>query len=401
MPARLAQLAIASLLAGALRVQAADNEAAVKLTGIAHFNNRSRALLEIQPQPGRPVIKPVLAEGERVEGVEVKEIDAKSGRVRVIHNGVETFYLVGSGESAAVGPTLQFKSAELAQVLEIYQELSGRAVLRPASLPGTRISIRTQTELTHAEVVQALENILSANGITTRRRDEKFIFVVPTNQVGRLSFIPDPPADLPGGENPGGGNFPPGLIKFQDTDVSQVLEICQELRGRTLLKPSNLPYVKISVRSQTEMTRDQAIWMLDAVLALADIGIVPQGEKFFFALAGIENPRAPVFEPNTVSPGVKAQEMFPAGLIKFQSADLSQVLPVYAELLGRKPLPVDRTTPAVKLDLRTQTELTRAEAVFALDALAAVNNLKFVLVGDDQVKILPAALARRETNPAQ
>jgi hypothetical protein len=55
----------------------------------------------------------------------------------------------------------------------------------------------------------------------------------------------------------------------------------------------------------------------------------------------------------------------------------------------------------VKLDIRTQTELTRAEAVFALDALAAVNNLKFVLVGDDQVKILPAALARRETNPAQ
>ena len=61
----------------------------------------------------------------------------------------------------------------------------------------------------------------------------------------------------------------------------------------------------------------------------------------------------------------------------------------------------NRTTPAVKLDIRTQTPLTRAEAVFALDALAAVNNLKFVLVGDDQVKVLPAALARRETNPVQ
>jgi hypothetical protein len=183
--------------------------------------------------------------------------------------------------------------------------------------------------------------------------------------------------------------------------VSQVFEICQELRGRTLLKPSHLPHTKISVRSQTRMTRDQAIWMLDAVLALGDIAIVPHGEKFFFALPGIENSPRPAFQANSVSERVNAQEMFPAGLIKFQSADLSQVLPVYAELLGRKPLPVDRTTPAVKLSIRTQTELTRAEAVSALDALAAVNNLKFVLVGDDQVKVLPAALARRETNSVQ
>lgn len=396
MPARLAQLAVASLLAGTAGLRAADSETSVTLTGIAHFNNRSRALLEIQSRPSRPVVKSILAEGEKIEGVEVKEIDAQSGRVRVVQNGVETFYVVGTGEPAPARPTLHFQSSELAQVLEIYQELSGRAVLKPANLPGAKLSIRTQTELTRAEAVQALDSVLSANGIATRPRGEKFIFVVQTNQVGRLPFIPDPPADMPDAEM-----LPAGLVKFQDADVSQVFEICQELRGRTLLKPSSLPHAKITVRSQTEMTGDQAIWMLDAVLALADIAIVPHGEKFFFALPGIENPRAPVFEPNTVSPGVKAQEMFPAGLIKFQSADLSQVLPVYAELLGRKPLPVDRTTPAAKLTIRTQTELTRAEAVFALDALAAVNNLKFVLVGDDQVKILPAALARRETNPAQ
>ena len=61
----------------------------------------------------------------------------------------------------------------------------------------------------------------------------------------------------------------------------------------------------------------------------------------------------------------------------------------------------DRTTPAAKVTITSQTSLMRAEAVFALDALAAINRLKFVLVGDDQVKILPAALARRETNPVQ
>src|SRR5689334_9757998 len=113
MPARLAQLAVASLLAGTVGLRAAESEVSVKLTGIAHFNNRSRALLEIQPQPGRPVIKPILAEGERVEGVEVKEIDAQSGRVRVVIGSVETFYLLGSGETAPAGRSLHFKSADL------------------------------------------------------------------------------------------------------------------------------------------------------------------------------------------------------------------------------------------------------------------------------------------------
>jgi hypothetical protein len=389
-------LAIAGLLTGALGLRAADGEASVKLTGIAHFNNRSRALMEIQPRPGRPVIKPILGEGERVESVEVKEIDAKSGRVRVVQNGVETFYMVGTGEPAATRRTLHFNDAHFAQVLDIYQELSGRTVLRPASLPANKISIRTQTELTRAEAVQALDDILSRNGLVAQPRADKFVFVVQTNQTGRLSFISDPPADAPDAES-----FPPGLIKFQDADVSQVFEICQELRGRTLLKPSHLPHARISVRSQTQMSRDQAIWMLDAVLALADIAIVPHGEKFFVALPGIENPSLPAFELNSVSASVNAQEMFPAGLIKFQGADLSQVLPVYATLLGRKPLPVDRTTPAVKLDIRTQTKLTRAEVIHALDTLAAINRLKFVLVGDDEVKVLPAALARRETNPVQ
>lgn len=394
MTTRLAQLAIASLLGGAAAIQAADSEATVKLTGVAHFNNRGYALLEIQSRPGRPVIKPILAEGESVEGVEVKEIDAQSGRVRTVNSGVETFYQVGTGEPTAAGQTLHFKSADLAQVLEVYQMLSDRTVLRPSSLPATRISIRTQTELTRAEAVQALDGILSMNGITTRPRGEKFTFVVQAGQTNRLSFISDPPAASPGAEI-----LPAGLIKFREADVDQVLEIGQELRQRTLLRPSNLPHPRITMHSQTELTREQAIWMLDAVLALGDIAIVPHGEKFFFALPGIENPRLPAFETNPVSASVNAQEMFPAGLIKFQGADLSQVLPVYAELLGRKPLPLDRTTPAVKLNIRTQTSLTRAEAVAALDALAAVNNLKFILVEDDKVTMRPAALARRQSDP--
>ena len=395
MPARFAQFAVASLLAGGAALQAADDEASVKLTGVAEFNNSRYALLEIVSRPGRPAIKPILAPGERAEGVEVNEIDAQSGRVRMIINGVETFYLIGNGEPATTGRTLHFKSADLVQVLEIYQMISDRTVLRPSNVPGTKIDLQTE-RLSNTEALRVLDELLLAKGIVTRPRGEKFVFVVRSDQTNRLSLIPDSPAAATGGEV-----FPAGLIKFQDADVSQVLEICQELRGRTLLKPSNLPAAKISVRSQTEMTRDQVIWMLDAVLALADIAMIPSGDKFAFALPGIDSPRVPTVDSPPLPPTVNAQEVLPPGLLKFQDADISQVLAVYASLVARKPLPLERTTPAVKMTVRTQTSLTRAEAISALDTIAALNRLQFVLVGDNEVKVIPAALGRRETNPVQ
>ena len=89
--------------------------------------------------------------------------------------------------------------------------------------------------------------------------------------------------------NPGDEIFPAGLIKFQDADLSQVLEIYQELTGRTILKPASLPQVKISIRTQTELTRAEAIQALDSILSLNGITMVPQGDpvtgKFIKALA--------------------------------------------------------------------------------------------------------------------
>jgi general secretion pathway protein D len=79
--------------------------------------------------------------------------------------------------------------------------------------------------------------------------------------------------------------FPPGLIKFQEADLVQVLDIYQELTGRTVLRPANLPQAKITVRTQTELTRKEAISALDSILSLNSVSMVPQGEKFVKAVA--------------------------------------------------------------------------------------------------------------------
>jgi general secretion pathway protein D len=104
--------------------------------------------------------------------------------------------------------------------------------------------------------------------------------------------LPSPVAAAPGSAPTQGGLvpnldeevFPPGLIKLQDADLLQVLEFYQELTGRTVLRPNNLPQTKISIRSQTPLTRREAIAAMDSILSMNQITMVPQGDKFVKAV---------------------------------------------------------------------------------------------------------------------
>jgi hypothetical protein len=60
--------------------------ATVELTGITSILTSKRALLEIVPGPGKPMLKPILGEGERIESVEVVSINVEKNEV-TIRNG--------------------------------------------------------------------------------------------------------------------------------------------------------------------------------------------------------------------------------------------------------------------------------------------------------------------------
>ena len=78
--------------------------------------------------------------------------------------------------------------------------------------------------------------------------------------------------------------LPPGLIKFLDTPLDQVLDVYQELTRRTVLRPNNLPQAKVTIRSETPLTRQEAIQALDSILSMNQVTMVPQGEKFVKAV---------------------------------------------------------------------------------------------------------------------
>jgi general secretion pathway protein D len=88
-------------------------------------------------------------------------------------------------------------------------------------------------------------------------------------------------------------------------------------------------------------------------------------------------------------PGTNAtpEETLPAGTINFPATDLNQVLQIYAELVGRTVLR-PTTLPAPTITLKTQTPLTRREAIQAFDAVLALNGIAVVNVGDKFVKVV-------------
>lgn len=64
--------------------------ATVEVTGITSILSSKRALLEIVPGPGKPMLKPILSEGERMDSIEVISINVEKNEVVVKNGGVIT-----------------------------------------------------------------------------------------------------------------------------------------------------------------------------------------------------------------------------------------------------------------------------------------------------------------------
>ncbi len=99
---------------------------------------------------------------------------------------------------------MDFQNAELRQVLAIYQELSGRTVIRPASLPAPTITVRNQNPLTRVQALQLLDTVLAENGITMVLAGDNAVKAVPH----AMAVTESPPEiTLPWQDLPDSGSF--------------------------------------------------------------------------------------------------------------------------------------------------------------------------------------------------
>jgi RNA polymerase sigma factor (sigma-70 family) len=131
--------------------------------------------------------------------------------------------------------------------------------------------------------------------------------------------------------------------------------------------------------------RAEAVVILEKELDRHGISVLLEGERFALL---VPNDRA-----RSITAGLRyvprrtftAEEYIASGAIDVQ-ADLSQVLPIYGELLGRKPINAQKWRGA-SICFRNQTALSRSEALYALDILLSWQNLQVVLVDDKQFSL--------------
>jgi len=85
-------------------------------------------------------------------------------------------------------------------------------------------------------------------------------------------------------------------LKIRDDDANMVLDAIQMITGRYILRPQNLPQVKISFDSMNILTKRETLLALDSLLAMNGVGITKIDSQFYKAVptAGI-NVHVPIW----------------------------------------------------------------------------------------------------------
>jgi general secretion pathway protein D len=110
---------------------------------------------------------------------------------------------------------------------------------------------------------------------------------------------------------------------------------------------------------------------------------------------------APPADPtSSLAAGVDPTQIIEAGMIQFQGMALDQFFEVYSLYSGRTIIrPYTIAGAPAGITLRSATDLTRQEAVFAMDSVLAQNDIAMIPVGAKFVKAVPMQRAPAEGGP--
>jgi general secretion pathway protein D len=129
----------------------------------------------------------------------------------------------GAGKEVTAAGTFDFQNADLEQVLAIYQELSGRTVIR-GSLPRPTITVRNQTPLTRIQALQLLDTVLAQNGIAMVLAGETAVKAVPQSMAAAEA---PPEITLPLEELPESGSFMSRMVQLKNVRAVEVIPVLQ------------------------------------------------------------------------------------------------------------------------------------------------------------------------------
>ena len=148
--------------------------------------------------PDAPAVVPPVAPPDVIPGVR-RQVPAPGMRLRQPARPLNPVMPVGAGGNAAdsagaarttdgsVDTTaLKFEGAPVDIVLQTYAEVTGRTLLMAPDVPKASITLRSQSDLTKEEFLQAIETALVMNGVALQPVGEKFLKVLPAKDIRRL-----------------------------------------------------------------------------------------------------------------------------------------------------------------------------------------------------------------------
>jgi hypothetical protein len=292
------------------------------------------------------------------------------------------------------------------EALERYGRLTGRTVLAIANLPDVlEYVLAVEPRETNA-AISIVKMGFANNGIEITNQGERFALALPRNwretplaeQIKALR----PPDER-------GGAPRTNMINFPSMDLNTFLSFYAEVCGRTLLRSISLPAATIHLQMTRPVTYEEMVYAMNTTLLLNGIVAVNDGDKFVQLVpltdaaiiktnAPKPNPGAPTIAvsdlpsspgvsrtrhlpPPPVSPGLDGRPQTPP--IPTPPAD--DLLVYYAKLSGRTAHPMN-TWASLTIWFRTQTPLTKEEALYAIETVLRLNGLKIRTAEDNALE---------------
>ncbi|MEW6158685.1 MAG: hypothetical protein AB1813_14770, partial [Verrucomicrobiota bacterium] len=169
---------------------------------------------------------------------------------------------------------------------------------------------------------------------------------VPTPAPGTQPVVGQPaaaagqvPTGTPqaGATQPAGAGAAPGeqmvsgeIISVQGMPLDQFFDLYSSISGRIILRPYSLPGAPqgITLKAQGNLTKKEAIFAMDGVLALNNIAMIPIAEKFVKALPSNLAPQEGAELGNLEGEQMQVIEQFVTQIVKLKTLKPSELSPL-------------------------------------------------------------------------
>jgi type II secretory pathway component GspD/PulD (secretin) len=159
-----------------------------------------------------------------------REIPGLSGKPSAANSATKapstlSSFDVSGGTNTIPAGGINFNEADIQQVFELYENISGRTLIRSPQVPmAIKITLRNQSPLTAIETLRVLDDIFAANGIAMVQLGTLYVKAVP---VAAVNTEPTPVIELPWQQLPLSSSPLTYIVKLKHAFPDQVVSMLQ------------------------------------------------------------------------------------------------------------------------------------------------------------------------------